>query len=216
MIHDLNLTIIYWILLLEQSIMQCSMSIIVVCQIVNSGLTIISMYSSVFIVAVCRKGRWTNIFRWDRRSDHKNRVHSLTGWFHLAWEADIQKGRARVCEKHYYSYLNKCHIWGVKNFVRVAMPIGVNMDPRVHKKCKGERREQHSSPSSTSTGTITLHKKITGSENQRKTIHTCLKVREWDPKKWISTIMNKDLPKGFIFWGLLTDSKERQILISIT
>ena len=55
MIHDLNLTINYWILLLEQSIMQCSMSIIVVCQIVNSGLTIISMYSSVFVMAVCRK-----------------------------------------------------------------------------------------------------------------------------------------------------------------
>ena len=169
MIHDLNLTIIYWILLLEQSIMQCSMSIIVVCQIVNSGLTIISMYSSVFVMAVCRKGRWTNFFRRDRRSDH----------------------------------------------VRVAMPIGVNMDPRVHKKCNGERREQHSPPSSTSTGTITLHKKISGSENQRKTIHTCLKVREWDPKKCISTIMNKDLPKGFI-WGLPTDSKEWQILITIT
>ena len=57
LIHDLNLTIIYWILLLEQSIMQCSMSIIVVCQIVNSGLIIISMYSSVFVMAVCRKGR---------------------------------------------------------------------------------------------------------------------------------------------------------------
>ena len=61
MIHDLNLTIIYWILLLEQSIMQCSMSIIVVCQIVNSGLTIISMYSSVFVMA-CMKKREVNQF----------------------------------------------------------------------------------------------------------------------------------------------------------
>ena len=32
MIHDLNLTINYWILLLEQSIMRCSMTLIKQCQ----------------------------------------------------------------------------------------------------------------------------------------------------------------------------------------
>ena len=116
MIHDLNLTINYWIYTswtVNYAVLNDFnkiMSIIVVCQIargyllfslVNSGLTITSMYSSVFIMAVCSKGRWTNFFTQDRRSDHKNRVHSLTGWFHLAWDADIQKGRARVCEKHY-------------------------------------------------------------------------------------------------------------------
>ena len=66
MIHDLNLTINYWLLLLEQSAVfsdfHKTMSIIVVHQIasgfllfslVNPGLTIRSMYSSVFIAAVC-------------------------------------------------------------------------------------------------------------------------------------------------------------------
>ena len=126
MIHDLNLTINYWIYTswtVNYAVLNDfnkKMSIIVVCQIargyllfslVNSGLTITSMYSSVSIMAVCSKGRWTNFFTQDRRSDHKNRVHSLTGWFLLAWDADIQKGRARVCEKHYHSYLNKCCHW---------------------------------------------------------------------------------------------------------